>query len=183
MCLFTSALRASVNKLHIPSLPQNNLYISGIFMGHVNPIIGINMGHLNPKTWKKWDFIGNILTQHWDWQHFPKFGKIQLNPNKITKKNHLGNYKNFPVKEILNSLHLSVFNWTLFSEDQDITLFAIFWAWLAASWWTISDVVVSSTYFQIPWFSISKSFIIRMKSHGPNFFPCGTPEGTMPHSE
>jgi hypothetical protein len=27
MCLFTSALRASVNKAHIPSLPQNNLYI------------------------------------------------------------------------------------------------------------------------------------------------------------
>ena len=29
MCLFTSALRASVNKSHIPSLPQNNLYILG----------------------------------------------------------------------------------------------------------------------------------------------------------
>jgi hypothetical protein len=28
MCLFTSALRASVNKSHIPSLPQNNLYVS-----------------------------------------------------------------------------------------------------------------------------------------------------------
>ena len=28
MCLFTSALRASVNKSHIPSLPQNNLYIA-----------------------------------------------------------------------------------------------------------------------------------------------------------
>ena len=28
MCLFTSSLRASVNKSHIPSLPQNNLYIS-----------------------------------------------------------------------------------------------------------------------------------------------------------
>ena len=28
MCLFTSALRASVNKSHIPSLPQNNLYLS-----------------------------------------------------------------------------------------------------------------------------------------------------------
>ena len=27
MCLFTSALRVSVNKSHIPSLPQNNLYI------------------------------------------------------------------------------------------------------------------------------------------------------------
>ena len=27
MCLFTSALRASVNKSHIPSLPQNNLYV------------------------------------------------------------------------------------------------------------------------------------------------------------
>ena len=30
MCLFTSALRASVNKSHIPSLPQNNLHIFGI---------------------------------------------------------------------------------------------------------------------------------------------------------
>jgi hypothetical protein len=29
MCLFTSALRASGNKSHIPSLPQNNLYIFG----------------------------------------------------------------------------------------------------------------------------------------------------------
>jgi hypothetical protein len=28
MCLFTSALRASVNKSHIPSLPQNNLYLN-----------------------------------------------------------------------------------------------------------------------------------------------------------
>jgi hypothetical protein len=28
MCLFTSALRASVNKSHIPSLPQNNVYIA-----------------------------------------------------------------------------------------------------------------------------------------------------------
>jgi hypothetical protein len=27
MCLFTSPLRASVNKSHIPSLPQNNLYL------------------------------------------------------------------------------------------------------------------------------------------------------------
>ena len=27
MCLFTSALRASVNKSHIPSLSQNNLYL------------------------------------------------------------------------------------------------------------------------------------------------------------
>ena len=27
MCLFTSAPRASVNKSHTPSLPQNNLYI------------------------------------------------------------------------------------------------------------------------------------------------------------
>ena len=27
MCLFTSALRASVNKSHVPSLPQNNLYL------------------------------------------------------------------------------------------------------------------------------------------------------------
>ena len=28
MCLFTSAVRASVNKSHIPSLPQNNLYFT-----------------------------------------------------------------------------------------------------------------------------------------------------------
>jgi hypothetical protein len=27
MCLFTSVLRALVNKSHIPLLPQNNLYI------------------------------------------------------------------------------------------------------------------------------------------------------------
>jgi hypothetical protein len=32
MCLFTSALRASVNKSHIPSLPQNNLYIYHAFV-------------------------------------------------------------------------------------------------------------------------------------------------------
>ena len=29
MCLFTSALCASVNKSHVPSLPQNNLYKLG----------------------------------------------------------------------------------------------------------------------------------------------------------
>ena len=35
MCLFTSALRASVNKSHIPSLPLNNLYIFKDMFGNI----------------------------------------------------------------------------------------------------------------------------------------------------
>jgi hypothetical protein len=37
MCLFTSALRASVNKSHIPSLPQNNLYLFVLTNNLVQP--------------------------------------------------------------------------------------------------------------------------------------------------
>mgnify|MGYP001798681639 CR=1 FL=1 len=49
------------------------------------------------------------------------------------------------VKLIRRSLHLSVFNLTLFLNDQFTTSFTILWALL----FTTSDVAVSPTYFQI----------------------------------
>ena len=86
-------------------------------------------------------------------------------------------------KEILSSLHLPEFKWTLFSRDHWITWSAIFWALLTLSLGTISDVVVSSTYFQTYGSPISKSLIIIINNQGPSLVPCGTPEGTDPHSE
>jgi hypothetical protein len=47
MCLFTSALRASVNKSHIPSLPQNNLYI--IWGAELDIILNLLYNMLNSK--------------------------------------------------------------------------------------------------------------------------------------
>ena len=47
-----------------------------------------------------------------------------------------------------------------------------------------SDTVVSSTYFHMSKIlGTVKSLIIKRKSQGPNFVPCGTPDGTVPHSE
>jgi hypothetical protein len=56
MCLFTSALRASVNKSHIPSLPQNNLYLFNgslicnfsFCLGNIVPNVAVgNFSHLH----------------------------------------------------------------------------------------------------------------------------------------
>jgi hypothetical protein len=44
-------------------------------------------------------------------------------------------------------------------------------------------MVVSSTNFQLLTSWIFRSLIISRNSHGPNLVPCGTPEGTSPHSE
>ena len=84
-------------------------------------------------------------------------------------------------KEILSSLHLSAFSWTLFSWDHLITLLAIACTWLSPPFTTTSDTVVSSTYFHCCAF-VSRS-LIRTNNHGPNLVPCGTPAWTGPHSE
>ena len=55
----------------------------------------------------------------------------------------------FFANEILSSLHFSLFSFTLFSKDHCTTVSAINWELLLAPFTTISDVVVSSTYFQI----------------------------------
>ena len=54
----------------------------------------------------------------------------------------------FFAKEILSSLHLSLFSLTLLSEDYFATLSAICWALLALPFIATSDTVVSSTYFE-----------------------------------
>ena len=43
--------------------------------------------------------------------------------------------------------------------------------------------MVSSTYFQIEALLTIRSFIMIKKSQGPSLVPCGTPEGTVPHSD
>ena len=48
---------------------------------------------------------------------------------------------------------------------------------------TTSVNVVSSTYFHKCPSDGLRSLIIRRNNHGPNFVPCGTPDGTAPHSE
>ena len=53
------------------------------------------------------------------------------------------------VKLMRSSLHLSVFNLTLFLIDQFTTSFTMPWAWLCSPFFITSDVVVSSTYFHI----------------------------------
>ena len=84
--------------------------------------------------------------------------------------------------EIPSSLHLSEFKWTLFSRDHPITQSAILWAWLSPSFGTVSEAVVSSTYFHNG-YVIYRSFIISTNYHVPNLVLCSTPEGTDPHSE
>ena len=42
---------------------------------------------------------------------------------------------------------------------------------------------MSSTNIQKSGYLISKSLIIKTNNHGPSLVPCGTPEGTGPHSE
>ena len=90
----------------------------------------------------------------------------------------------FFANEILSSLHFSLFSFTLFSKDHCTTVSAINWELLLAPFTTISDVVVSSTYFQIlPALLISRSLMSTKNNHGPSFVPWGTPDGTDPHSE
>ena len=85
-------------------------------------------------------------------------------------------------KEILSSLHLSAFSWTLFSWDHSITLSAIACTWISQPFTTTSDTVVSSTYFHCCAF-VSRLWIIRRNKHRPSLVPCGTLAGTGPHSE
>ena len=85
-------------------------------------------------------------------------------------------------KEILSSLHLSAFSWTLFSQDHSITLLGIACTRLSPPFTTTSDTVVSSTYFHCCAF-VLRSLIIRTNSHGPSLVPCGTHAGTGPNLE
>ena len=57
--------------------------------------------------------------------------------------------------------------------------------WMLLSWplLTVSETVVSSTYFHRSDPGMSRSLIIIANSHGPSLVPCGTPAGTAPHSE
>ena len=70
------------------------------------------------------------------------------------------------VKLMRSSLHLSVFNLTLFLIDQFTTSFTIPWASLCCPFFITSDVVVSSTYFQIEALLTVRSFIMIKKVKG-----------------
>ena len=79
-------------------------------------------------------------------------------------------------KEILSSLHFSLFNFTLFTVDQWITLSTIAWALLFSLFVMTSEVVVSSTYFHMSAFLISqrfKSLINTRYNHGLTLSPEG----------
>ena len=64
-----------------------------------------------------------------------------------------------------------------------MTRSAIHWALLAPPFGTKSDAVVSSTNLQRCGELISRSVIIKTNTQWPNLVPCGTPDGTEPHSE
>ena len=87
------------------------------------------------------------------------------------------------VKLMRSSLHLSVFNLTLFLIDQFTTSFTIPWASLCCPFFITAYVVVSSTYFQVEALLTVRSFITIKESQGPSLVPCRTPEGTVPHSD
>lgn len=91
------------------------------------------------------------------------------------------NSSRFFPNEILSSLYLSLFSFTLLSEDHWATRSANCCALLSQPWATTSEVavVVSSTYFHSWPFKVPlrfKSFIGARKSHGTSFVAWGTPD-------
>ncbi len=84
-------------------------------------------------------------------------------------------------KEIRSSLHFSSFSFiSLFWDHCDILL-AIVCALLCWFLSTVSDAVVSSTYFHRSVPVVDRSFIMIKKSHGPNMVPEGRPKVLHPN--
>ena len=79
-----------------------------------------------------------------------------------------GNSQLIEENEIRSSLHLSIFNLTLFLLDHPATSSAIVCALLTCPFLNISYVVVSSTYFQIEALLIARSLIMIKNNHGPS---------------
>ena len=89
------------------------------------------------------------------------------------------------LKEKRSSLHLEVLNCSLFSVNQVWTPYTALCMVVALSLQSISDIEVSSMYFQllISTFETLRLFIIKINNQGPNFVPWGIPEGAPAHSE
>ena len=82
-----------------------------------------------------------------------------------------GNSQLIEANEIRSSLHLSIFNLTLFLLDHSATSSAIVCALLSCPFLVTSDAVVSSTYFQIEALLIARSLIMIKNNQGPRLVP------------
>ena len=82
-----------------------------------------------------------------------------------------------------SSLHFGSLSSNLFTVARVEKVSTTFWMLLSWTLLTVSETVVSSTYFHRSDPGMSRSLIIIANSHGPSLVPCGTPAGTAPHSE
>ena len=87
------------------------------------------------------------------------------------------------LKFISSSLHFVSLSWKLSSVTRLARVSTAAWMWLSWFLLIVSEIVVSSTYFQRSVPGTSSSLIMMINSHGPSFVPWGTPAGTAPHSE
>ena len=84
------------------------------------------------------------------------------------------------VRLMWSSLHLSMFNLTLFLIYQFTTSFTMPWASLCSPFFITSDVVVSSTYFHIEALLTVRSFIMIKKAKGLVWFLAERPKILCP---
>ena len=82
-----------------------------------------------------------------------------------------------------SSLHFGSLSSNLFAVARVEKVTTAFWMLLSWPLLTVSETLVSSTYFHGSDPGMSRSLIIIANSHGPSLVPCGTPAGTAPHSE
>ena len=75
------------------------------------------------------------------------------------------------LKEKRSSLHLEVFNCSLFAIDRVWISSRTSCAVVKLFLWIISDIKVSSMYFQLSTFEIVISFVITINSQGPSLYP------------
>ena len=85
--------------------------------------------------------------------------------------------------DLRSSLNFSLFNRTLFLRDQSTVSSSLVCAFLCFIFPIISELVVSSTYFQRNTLFRAKSLIIIRNDHGLNVVPCETRERTAPNLE
>ena len=88
-----------------------------------------------------------------------------------------------PEKTMQSSLHLYSFNLKRWPADCAASSSTTAWMVLGLPRGTISEITVSSTYFQVFTPETSISLIITANNQGPNLVPWGTPACTCPHFE
>jgi hypothetical protein len=85
MCLFTSALRASVNKSHIPSLPQNNLYLihapCQYFTHHYVQLFGKSF-NFNNSDFNSFRFFGTPCIRYYVMHVYFVFWIVRASPRR-----------------------------------------------------------------------------------------------------